>query len=255
MRKALALSLPLSLIPSVALASELEAKIADMSVKAVLLSTVILLALIGFTALTKKRSTTVFGLITATVLATSTFLISGTIYLNQVSISKGPVHWHADTEYWACGSELQLKDPTGFLSNKIGTSTLHEHNDQRIHLEGVVVTQDDATLGKFMRVIGGDLTSRSMVVPSTEGTKSFVNGQKCDGKDAEVQVFAIKTTPDKFYTVEKLSDPAKYTITDQSNVPSGDCIIFEFDAPKATTDKLCRSYEVALQIDRLKGKK
>lgn len=256
MRKALGLSATISLIPSVAFASDLELQIADASMKGVIAASVILLALIGWTAVSKKRSNAVFGLIVAVVLVTSGFLISSTIYLNQVSSSKGPVHWHADTEYWACGQELQLKDPEGALSNKIGTATLHEHNDKRIHLEGVVVTAQDASLSKFMRVIGGEVSRNSLTVPTTEGTKSFVNGQKCGDKAAEVQAFVYKTDKaDMRYSVQKVADPASYIISPYSNVPEGDCVIFEFDAPKASTDKMCRSYKAALQTNRLKGAK
>ncbi len=187
------------------------------------------------------------------VLFVTVTLIGSTVYLNTVSSSKGPVHWHADFEAWACGEELNLKDPDGFLSNKTGTPVLHEHNDNRIHLEGVVVNPEDASLGRFMNVTGGSITSSSLVWPGNDGKRSFVNGQHCDGEPAEVQVFAYQTTQDDYYRVEKINDPASYIISDESVVPPGDCIIIEFAPPMETPDKMCKQYEVALNLGDLKG--
>lgn len=193
------------------------------------------------------------GIIGAVVIPTL-YLISSTIYLNTVSSSKGPVHWHADIEIWACGKELDLKDPTGW-SNKIGTATLHEHNDKRIHLEGVVVNSDDASLGKFFRVIEGSLSPTSINVPTNDSLVSLQNGMECNGQPAELQVFVFQTDKENYYTQQKLVNPGDYIISPYSSVPAGDCIIVEFDSPKSRTDKMCRSYKVAEQIDKLKGEK
>lgn len=212
------------------------------------------------------------------VIASTTLTISGaTIYLNVKSATGGPVHWHADFEVWACGNELELRDPRGVLSNKIGTPTLHEHNDKRIHLEGVPVSlPHDASLGKFMNVIGGEVSKNSLVVPLNDNdyfvaeqdgdgaTKpapelvdpfikterdgkvaSFINGQTCGAAPAEVQVFAYSfNKEDKTYTQTKVTDPTNYAIAKESEVPPGDCVIFEFDAPKDRTNKLCKQYGV-----------
>lgn len=233
----------------------LEENIRNLSIEISLLATLVVLVLIGVTVLTRTRSGLIFGLIVATVLATSGFLIGSTIYLNTVSSSGGPVHWHADFEVWNCGQQLELQDPLGFLSNKIGTATLHEHNDKRVHLEGVVVQPHDASLGKFFEVIGGSITDTSMILPVNDGVATVANGDVCAGRPGQLQVFAYQTTTDGYYTVRKLSDPAGFIIAPQSNVPPGDCIIIEFDAPKLTTEHMCRSYSVALQIGKLKGPK
>lgn len=245
------------LLPAAAFASEidLEHQITSTSMTVVVWASLILLGLIGIAALSGQRSNLLFGLIVITVLSSTVYLIGSTIYLNNVASSKGPVHWHADTEMWACGTEVDLKNPTGALSNKIGTSTLHEHNDKRIHLEGVVVSPPDASLSKFFRVIGGEITSRSLIIPGDEGSKSYKNGQTCGTAPAEVQVFVYKTNAEKYYTQEKITDPANYIISPQSQVPAGDCIIIEFDTAKTRTDKICRSYQAALKVGRhLKGK-
>lgn len=178
-----------------------------------------------------------------------------TIYLNIISSSNGPVHWHSDIEIWKCGQEVNLRDPKG-LSNKIGTSTLHEHNDKRIHLEGVVIKHEDASLGNFFKVIGGKLSPNSFIVPVNEGLVEANNGDTCSNSGAgEVQVFVYTTDKDNFYTQKKVNNPQDYIISPDSNVPAGDCVIVEFDANKAKTDKICRSYKVALKIGKLKGER
>lgn len=242
------------LIPTLtfAAAEDLELVVAKLSMDAVIWASLILLGLIGIAAVTKSRSSILFGLIVLIVLGTSTLLIGSTIYLNQVSSSKGPVHWHADTEVWACGKELDYEDPKGSFSNKIGTPTLHEHNDKRIHLEGVVVNREDASLGKFFRVIGGEISNNSLVVPTTEGKKSFVSGNFCNDKRSQVQVFAYRMAENQTYTLTKLTDPSAYIIAPYSQVPQGDCIVIEFDVLKNTTDKMCRSWKVAMELGKVK---
>ncbi|MBW3538566.1 hypothetical protein KY386_03700 [Candidatus Parcubacteria bacterium] len=236
---------------------DLEQAVAALSIRSVLLATLALLVLIGITAVLRRRAPRVevalFWSIVSVVVVTTVTLIASTVYLNTASSSGGPVHWHADFELYACGQELELKDPSGFLSNKIGTSTLHEHNDKRVHLEGVVVHPRDASLGKFFQVIGGQISANSLVVPTNTGTERYLGGQRCGGRRAEVQAFVYRSAPDKSYTLEKLDRPDEYIISPHSNVPPGDCVIIEFDTPKTTTDKMCRSYQVALDIGRLQG--
>lgn len=234
---------------------DLELVIRTLSVRVVVIASILTILFILIASFKKSHSHYLFAGIVLTVISASVFLIGSTIYLNVVSSSKGPVHWHADTQIWACGQELDLEDPKGRLSNKIGTATLHEHNDKRIHLEGVVVSPEDASLGKSFSVIGGDINSQSLVVPTTEGKKSFLNGQKCADKTAEVQVFAYRALDNGLYTQKKLANPNDYKISPYSNVPPGDCIIVEFDSPRDRTDRMCKSWEVAIQIGRLKGEK
>lgn len=199
-----------------------------------------------------RVKTILFMSMIAVIVFPSLFLMISTVMVNVNSVSKGPVHWHADIEVWACGNEIELKDPDKFLSNKIGTSTLHEHNDKRIHLEGVVGKHGDASLGKFFRVIDGELNSRFMVVPTNNGPLTYKNGDMCpNGVPGEVQVFLYKTE-NGVYTQQKLPTPDSYSISPFSQVPEGDCVIVEFDMVKDKTDKLCRSYTVAEEIDKVK---
>jgi hypothetical protein len=219
------------------------------------ISTVVLLAFAVVSLMLKRPRERVkkilfFGIV-AEVLIPTLYLIVSTVYLNSVSVSKGPVHWHADFEIWACGQEIELLDPKG-LSNKIGTNTLHEHNDKRIHLEGVVVEHDDASLGRFFSVIGGRLTATSFTVPTNNGYVSFQNGNDCV-TDGKVQVFVYQVNEDQTYTQKKLENPQDYIISPYSGVPKGDCIIVEYDTDKFRTEKICRSYRVAKETGKLKG--
>src|SRR3990172_4794098 len=72
------------------------------------------------------------------VVLTPLFLAGGTVYLNLASVTGGPVHWHADYQVWACGQQLDLVDPRG-LANRVGSPVFHEHEDQSLHLHGVMV--------------------------------------------------------------------------------------------------------------------
>jgi hypothetical protein len=272
---------------------DLETVVSNFSMNAVLFGSLILIVLLIVAALTKERipklKMPLFSAIALTVTSVSLAIIGGTIYLNVNSESGGPVHWHADFELWACGQEMELRDPIGRLNNKIGSPSLHEHNDRRVHLEGVLVEERDASLGKFLYVLDGGITdsaikiplnsdgpyfddedgdyavdpatrdyiTQNYVDPGREGDyATFVDGQTCeDGTIADVQLFAYEVVRDNNgdYVVEdgknifiqrKIDDPVNYVINDDSIVPPGDCLIFEFDRTKESTDKLCRQYEV-----------
>ncbi|HET9412048.1 MAG TPA: hypothetical protein VFO38_04325 [Candidatus Saccharimonadales bacterium] len=262
---------------------DLEASINALSINAVTIGAVVLLILVGLALAYSKRKPKIklplFLGILVTVLSTTTIISAGTVYLNVNSFAGGPVHWHADFEVWACGNELELREPQGFLSNKIGTATLHEHNDKRIHLEGVPVTPKDASLGKFMTVVGGQISKDTLVFPLNDNkllenahgeedgdgsgaqapedlapfirteadgkVAKFVSGQNCGSDKAEVQVFVYNFDKNtKTYKQTKLTDPASYTISHYSDVPPGDCVIMEFAPRKDRTEKLCRQYGI-----------
>ena len=265
---------------------DLEDQITSLSANATWAAAISLIILVVIAALMKdkypKLKLPLFIMI-AFIMASSFLMLAGsTIYLNVKSDSGGPVHWHADIEFWACGNELELRDPYEFLSNKIGTATLHEHDDHRIHLEGVPVDlETDATLGKFMYVVGGAVTDDALVVPlnppevggyfenDIDGDGSsdlyasqinpyiiqtedgpaarFVSGETCGDQPSEVQVFRYHTNDDDTYYQEKIDNPRDYIMRDTSVVPDGDCIIFEFGPARDKTDKLCQQYGVVDQ--------
>lgn len=238
----------------------LEESIAKNSVQLIIGATIVLAVLVGISLqqkhLNEKLKKFLFSAIVLVIAIPTLYMIIATVYLNSTSSSKGPVHWHADIEVWACGKEVELQDPTGFLSNKIGTATLHEHNDKRIHLEGVVVHPEDASLGKFFRVIGGEISKDSLIVPTNKGPFPYTNGSMCaDGSEGQIQAFVYQTDKEQYYSQKKLDNPEEYLLSPYSVVPQGDCIIVEFGPVKDRTDKLCRSYRVAKEIDKLKGER
>jgi hypothetical protein len=263
--------------------TDLEADINALSINSIMLASLLLVVLLVISSIVMKNKkheylkTPLFIAIAATIVLPSLLLMGSTVYVNTISESGGPVHWHTDFEFWVCGEEIELRNPTGFLSNKIGTSTYHEHDDKRIHLEGVVIEKEyDASFEKFMDVTDGDITTTSLKIATEDtifendldgdkssGNEEIVrtyltrnemgqaqievkNGQTCDeSQPAEVQAFLFRyNTDDDTYTQTKLEDPARYIMRDESIVPPGDCLIVEFDTFKNYTDKLCQQYGV-----------
>lgn len=264
--------------------SDLEGDVNALSIRVVLIATLLLITLIGISMVVvkgkkhKDLKLPLFIAISASMILPTLLLIGSTIFVNVVSESKGPVHWHTDIEFWVCGQEIELREPTGFLSNKIGTSTYHEHDDKRIHLEGVIIEKDyDASLDKFMDVTSGEIDDTTLRIATgkdrfiendvdgdiprgsvatieqyieydAEGLPvvSLQNGDTCDNdQPGEVQAFLYQyNKSDSTYTQKKLQDPKSYIMRDESVVPPGDCLIVEFDTPKNTTDRLCEQFGV-----------
>jgi hypothetical protein len=184
------------------------------------------------------------GIALPTIFATA-FSAGSTIYLNVQSETRGPVHWHADFEIWVCGRHVDLKSPAG-LANRIGTSTLHEHGDNRIHVEGVLHTRRGAELGRFFHVVGGLMSPTTLAVPTDEGLVEATNGDLCpDGQPGRIQVFR-HTVRNGRIVQEKLARPSQYVLAPYSLVPPGDCLIIEFGPERPYTDRLCMSYRAAI---------
>jgi hypothetical protein len=257
-----------------------EGQINSFSLKLVAIASISLVVLTIIASLTKhhdKLKLPLFLLMAYLVIAPTITLFATTVYLNVTSDSKGPVHWHTDIEVWACGQELELRDPEGALSNKIGTATYHEHNDKRIHLEGVVIDKEyDASLEKFFAVTGGAINDDGAVVPVEEsflaskqdGDKftpdpaaidkliqkndegkfvaNLTKSKSCnDSGSSELQAFLLRFNKGQdTYSQQKLEKPSAYIMRDEATVPPGDCLILEFDQPKDKTDKLCQQYGI-----------
>ena len=175
-----------------------------------------------------------FSLIVIVVLAVTGYLVWSTISLNIRSVTKGPVHYHADFEIYNCGEKVDLADPTGW-DNKVGTSLFHEHNDSRIHVEGPVLDYKDISLGQFFKVVDG--------LP-------LESGIECNSYPGVVQVFVYKTEGNTFYQ-EKITDYANYVLSPYSSIPPGDCIIIELDREKDKTEHICNFYKIAIQKGEL----
>lgn len=183
-----------------------------------------------FTSVSEEQKHILFWSIAIPIAVSTLYLIGSTIYMNLVSESDGPVHWHADFEIWACGEKITLKDPSG-LDNKIGTPVLHEHNDNRIHVEGVLIKLQEASLENFFHQVGGEFDEGILSIPTNSGEFSMKNGDLCNGKRG------------KWYTFvngELISDASHYVLSPYPNIPPGDEIKFVFteNAPNSINGSL-----------------
>lgn len=237
--------------PAFASGNTLEQTINETSLKLVFGTSVIVAIVFLLVFLTKNKESLkklfFFAIITPVIL-TSLFLIGSTIYLNQVSETKGPVHWHADFEIYDCGTPVDLVDPVG-LSNKIGTPTFHEHNDGRVHVEGVVLDMEDVSFNSFVTVIGGKITDESIQLPTTKGSLDRSTGDACpDGSLGEWNVF-LYSVEGKNISRERLelSELREHILSPEGSVPPGDCIIMEFGEYKTRTEHLCNFYKTAIE--------
>lgn len=146
------------------------------------------------------------------------YLVATTLYLNINSVTKGPVHWHADYEIWVCDKKISLAEPSG-MSNKQGTDLLHAHNDNRIHVEGVLLNMREGSLGAFFNAVQGSLSDDGMEIPSDDGLVSVHAGDSCNGQPARLYVFV---------NGRLISNPADYVVSPFEKVPPGDRIKFVF---------------------------
>ena len=154
-----------------------------------------------------------YGIIIIVVLITINLIIT-TISNNINSYSKGLVHWHADVEVMICGEEVELEESHSFLSDKVGTSEMHHHGDMRIHVEGVVNSREDATVGAFFDALNQDFTSTSIL--------EHKNGDVCPGtgKPGQVKMFINDIENFEFRDHE---------IAHWTDVPPGDKIKIVFE--------------------------
>lgn len=234
----------------------LEETFRSYSINATLISAGLLVLLTIISMLIKHKSEALAGLlfwsIVVVVLVNTIFLAGLTLTLNSKSSTGGPVHWHADFEIWDCGVKQDIINPTG-LSNKVGTPTFHEHNDDRIHLEGVIIDPKEIRLGRFFEVIGGSITDNQITVPLATGVMARRSGDMCpDGTQGELQVFLYRTVNNVF-SQQKLVGVENFILAPEPKVPPGDCLIIEFGSNKDRTEKLCNFYKVGIQKGEISG--
>lgn len=254
------------------IASILATSVSNLSVAMTCMAIVVLFVLIAFAIATHEAHPRLKGplyTLIATIVLLSTLVLGGASFaLNFSSSTGGPVRWTADFQVWACGNQLNLRDPRGALTDRIGSPVLFEKNDGRIHYDGTPTNMpNDVTLGSFMRVVGGNITPDSLIFPinsengfigtpqapeqiqpyiqsNSEGSYvRFLSGQTCGLQKATVQTFVYQfNEATNTYTQSKVANPTNYEISHQKSVPPGDCIIMEFAPPKNRTDHLCQSY-------------
>ncbi|HLG23397.1 MAG TPA: hypothetical protein VI564_00540 [Candidatus Nanoarchaeia archaeon] len=157
----------------------------------------------------------VFYLVAIVSIFVTVYLIITTLHLNIISLTKGPVHWHADFEIWVCDKQVEIAKPQRFLSNKQGVELLHAHSDNRIHVEGVVLDLKQASLGAFFQAIGGHITETELEVPTDNGLVSVSNGYKCNEQPGKLYVFV---------NGNQIQNYRDYSISHHERVPPGDRI-------------------------------
>lgn len=239
----------------------LDESIRQNTLRAVFAGSAFLAAFVAFAVLAKRKRGKpnpvvlhfLFWPIIAVIVAVTAYVAGSTIYLNVVSETGGPVHWHADYEIWKCGEQHQLADPEGF-SNRVGETVLHEHNDNRMHIEGVVVDYSDVSIGSFFRSVGGDLHNGQLELPTGHGLVTVKDGDSCGDGVGTLQVFVWKTVDGKAVQEKLAGNYEDYVPSPYGNIPPGDCIIFEFGSKlKDKTERMCESYEVAVERGAVKG--
>lgn len=190
------------------------------SIAFIILIVIIILFQNKMNNLTKKM---VYFLIAAVTLLVTLYITITTLHLNITSETKGPVHWHADFEIWVCDKKIEFVDPKG-MSNHVGTPLLHEHNDNRIHIEGVVMDKRDISLGAFFDAVGGSLSNTGMQIPTDDGLISVQDGNKCNGEPANLYVFV---------NGRLIDNPKDHVISPYEEVPPGDIIKIMFTEKKS----------------------
>ena len=243
---------------------QLAQTLRENSYNVILLTSAALIVLVVYSIKTKPRKEKmkriVFWTIAFFAVGSNLYLAGATIYTNMVSPTGGPVHWHTDYEVWNCGQPLDLIDPTGW-DNRVGTWEVHEHNDNRMHIEGTILNMDQASFHHFFEITGGTIEQEGMTYPSVNGDVTLPATGSCNERPAELQVFRLYVTNPESqknwtYTQEKLEYPEglEKIMAPYSNVPPGDCLIIEYDAPKEKTTHSCASYRAAMNRGELHGR-
>ena len=166
--------------------------------------------------ITKK---VIYMLVVVLISAITLYLTITTLHSNIISASKGPVHWHADFEIWVCDKEVKIAKPKSFLSNKQGVDLMHAHDDNRIHVEGVILNKRQASLGAFFYAIDGSFSSDGLKVPTDDGLIAVHDGDLCNEKPAKLYVFVNGNL---------IENPSSYVISPYEKVPPGDKIKIVF---------------------------
>lgn len=180
------------------------------------------------------------------ILGTSFFTAGAFVHQSQTSWSGGEIHWHADYEVLVEeGGELQrlnLIDPSNYcnqenrstgalcnLNDRTGATEYHEHNDNRIHLEGVFKERSDATLSAYFETFGGKLTSSEMRYPTNEGVVTV--SESNDSNRTLKIIVESGVVQERGWKV--IDNPSEYVISRYKRGPTLDNIFIVFDSNSA----------------------
>lgn len=121
-----------------------------------------------------------------------------------------PVHMHAGVDIWICGEHKDLPhagNETTHGKKFLGIHLMHTHDDNVIHIEGVINKYEDITLGRFFDAIN---------VPFAEDKiLNVTNGDMCNGKPATLKMFVNHKENAEFknYVPFATTDPREQVIT------------------------------------------
>ncbi|TSC63018.1 MAG: hypothetical protein G01um101448_158 [Parcubacteria group bacterium Gr01-1014_48] len=256
MLKALAVALFLCMLPLVsvfAASDDITTLVQKTAVLFAMAGSVLIAFLVIISILVRHQSEllkkVLFFSFLAAIGAPTLYFVGSTLYVNTMSDTKGPVHWHADFQIYACGQPIKLASPTSQLSNKVGTPIFHHHDDNRIHIEGVVANKQNFELADFFSAIGGELTKTSFTLPTNAGKRELRNGDLCGTDTGTWQVFVYRQDESNPRVFRQLNvkNYTQYLLSPHQNIPPGDCIIMEFDNLKEKTEHLCPLHAVELQ--------
>jgi hypothetical protein len=191
------------------------------------------------------------------VLVPSLYTAAAFVHESQTSWSGGEIHWHADFEVLVEQDgeleRLDLIDPGNFcettrhestymcsVNDRVGSTEYHEHNDNRIHLEGVFKKREDASLASFFDQFNGELTNNKLVYPTNNGTVTRV-----EDTNNTLKVLVNKGVGDRYWCAvgnrvsgddrcsshgEIASSPADYIISPYSRGANLDNIFIVYDS-------------------------
>ncbi|MEK7659851.1 MAG: hypothetical protein AAB343_01470 [Patescibacteria group bacterium] len=215
--------------------------------------TLILIAMFAKNASNELKKL-LFALIAMSIVGPTGYFIWSTVSLNVQSAANGPVHWHTDFQIYACGEKLPPPNPKGTLSNRTGTPVLHQHADDRLHVEGVVIEPAEIELDRFFEVQGGTLTESAFRVPTGDTITTYLNGDYCPGGTQGIwNVFLYRVDENTMTATQtKLTDYAHYVPAPHELPPLIDCLIFEFGPETTYTDRLCNFHQIAVNNGELK---
>lgn len=197
---------------------------------------ILFFALVAYAVLKKKQSNQekqlLFWSMVILLGSATLYLVAYTLTITLLSVTNGPVHWHADFEIWICGEKQTLPTSEG-LSGKIGSNVLHHHDDYRIHIEGAVMDYEDIMLAAFIQEIGGSLGQNYIGIPQEDGSVAYwQNGDYClDGKEGTLGLYVQRGFSEEWENVE---DIPSYIISPYADVPPGDRLklVFGTDSVK-----------------------
>lgn len=167
------------------------------------------------------------------ILLPSLYTAGAFVHDSQTSWSGGEIHWHADFEVLVEQNgdleRLDLIDPGNFcketthessymcsVNDRVGSTEYHEHNDNRIHLEGSFKTKRDASLASFFEQFNGQLTNTKIVFPTNDGTV-----EKIADAEHSVKILVNKGVGDRHWCIVDNTVKAEDRCSSHGDIASG----------------------------------